>query len=75
MFKRQIYNNLGATINQITTDNLNNFKIIVPTIKEQEKIASILSTVDEQIDNVDALIEKNKELKSIKVIIEINSDE
>lgn len=63
MFKRQIYNNLGATINQITTDNLNNFKIIVPTIKEQEKIASILSTVDEQIDNVDALIEKNKELK------------
>ena len=63
MFKRQIYNNLGATINQITTDNLNNFKIIVPTIKEQEKIASILSTVDEQIDNFDALIEKNKELK------------
>lgn len=63
MFKRQIYNNLGATINQITTDNLNNFKIIVPTIKEQEKIASIISTVDEQIDNVDALIEKNKELK------------
>lgn len=63
MFKRQIYNNLGATINQITTDNLNNFKIIVPTIKEQEKIASILSTVDEQIDNVYALIEKNKELK------------
>ena len=63
MFKRQIYNNLGATINQITTDNLNNFKIIVPTIKEQEKISSILSTVDEQIDNVDVLIKKNKELK------------
>ena len=61
MFKRQIYNNLGATINQITTDNLNNFKIIVPTIKEQEKISSILSTVDEQIDNVDVLIKKNKE--------------
>ncbi len=32
--------------------------------KEQEKIASILSTVDEQIDIVDGLIEKNKELKN-----------
>ena len=38
-------------------------KIIVPKKEEQEKISFILSTVDEQIDNVDALIEKNKELK------------
>ena len=35
----------------------------MPPIEEQEKISSILSTVDEQIDNIDALIEKNKELK------------
>ncbi|GAA0860054.1 restriction endonuclease subunit S [Clostridium baratii] len=63
MFKRQIYNNLGATINQITTDNLNNFKVILPTVEEQEKISSILLTVDEQIDNTEKLIQKNQELK------------
>ncbi|WP_138204149.1 restriction endonuclease subunit S [Haloimpatiens lingqiaonensis] len=63
MLKRQIYNNLGATINQITTDNLNNFKVPFPSLKEQQKIAEILSTVDSQIDDTDKLIEKTKELK------------
>lgn len=42
---------------------LRDILIPLPTIEEQEKIASILSTVDEQIDNVDGLIQKNKELK------------
>lgn len=37
--------------------------IIVPTKKEQEKIAEILSTVDEQIENTEKLIQKNQELK------------
>lgn len=37
--------------------------IIVPTKKEQEKIAEILSTVDEQIENIEKLIQKNQELK------------
>lgn len=37
--------------------------IVLPTFEEQDKIASILSTVDKQIDNIDELIEKNKELK------------
>ncbi len=63
LFKRQIYNNIGATINQITTDNLNNFKVIIPTNDEQEKISLILSTIDAQIDNTEKLIQKNQELK------------
>ena len=47
----------------VSMENIRKLKIIVPKKEEQEKISFILSTVDEQIDNVDALIEKNKELK------------
>ena len=47
----------------LSMENIRKLKMIVPKKEEQEKISFILSTVDEQIDNVDALIEKNKELK------------
>ena len=53
----------GTTIKNLSLSTLRNTPIPLPNIREQEKIALILSTVDEQIDNVDALIEKNKELK------------
>ena len=53
----------GSTFEAINSNDLKGLKLPMPLINEQEKIASILSTVDEQIDNVDALIEKNKELK------------
>lgn len=47
----------------LSMENIRKLKMIVPKKEEQEKISLILSTVDEQIDNVEALIEKNKELK------------
>lgn len=53
----------GSTFEAINSNDLKGLKLPIPGINEQEKIASILSTVDEQIDNVDGLIEKNKELK------------
>ena len=53
----------GSTFEAINSNDLKGLKLLIPHIDEQEKIALILSTVDKQIDNVDALIEKNKELK------------
>ena len=53
----------GSAQPKITQAQCRKFLLPSPDLKEQEKIASILSTVDEQIDNFDALIEKNKELK------------
>ena len=42
---------------------LNNYLIPIPPLKEQEKIVEILSTVDSQIDDIEKLIDKSKELK------------
>ena len=53
----------GSTFLEVSKKVVEDIKIAIPNLKEQEKIALILSTVDEQIDNVDALIEKKKELK------------
>lgn len=43
---------------------LRDIYVPLPSYKEQEKIADILSTVDSQIDDTDKLIEKTKELKN-----------
>ena len=63
--KEEEFKGMGQTGTQanLNTNIVGSTLIAIPTIKEQKKIASILSTVDEQIDNIDALIEKNKELK------------
>lgn len=52
-----------TSVAAIYTKDLMNTKVIVPPLKEQEKIVEILSTVDEQIENTKKLIQKNQELK------------
>lgn len=53
----------GTTIKNLSLESIRKTPLCIPSKKEQEKIALILSTVDEQIDIVDGLIQKNKELK------------
>ncbi|EKO3563152.1 restriction endonuclease subunit S [Vibrio fluvialis] len=65
MYYRQIRNNLGATINQITNKNLNNFTFPFPkSSEERNKIAEILSTVDKKIDLIDQKIAETEKLKT-----------
>lgn len=53
----------GSSVYGIKMSSLKRIKILTPPLKEQQKIAQILSTVDSQIDDTDKLIEKTKELK------------
>ena len=53
----------GSTIPHLYYKDYGNIKLPVPPLPEQQKIAAILSTVDEQISTTDKIIEKSKELK------------
>lgn len=48
---------------RVPTTFLKDYKLALPSLKEQEKIAEILSTVDCQIDDTEKLIEKCEILK------------
>lgn len=61
MFKSQIAT--GSTQQAINLSYLSSFKIPVPSIEEQERIASILYTVDEMIEKTGSLIEKYERVK------------
>jgi len=63
VIQKQIRNNLGATINQITNNDLANFYIPVPPLSEQQKIAQALTDADNYISALEKLIEKKKMIK------------
>lgn len=53
----------GSSQKALTMVKLSKVEIPIPPLPEQKKIADILSTVDEAIQNTKAQIEKTKELK------------
>ena len=62
--QQQIQDNLGATINQITNKDINNFILATPpSYREQVRIASALTSIDNLISSLDKLIEKKKAIK------------
>lgn len=64
LIKRQISENIGATINQITNANLNSFKVPMPSAQgERKNIATALSDVDALLAKLDQLIAKKRDLK------------
>ena len=53
----------GTNVKHIYNGNLKTLHYALPPLPEQQKIAEILSTIDEQIINTQAIIDKSKELK------------
>lgn len=50
-YYRQVYQNLGATINSINTSNLHRFKFLIPDNESEIfKIASVLTAADKEIE-------------------------
>ena len=64
-FKKPMFERIatGSTIKTIGLGFFKELKVVVPPIKEQQKIAEILSTVDDQIESYEQEKEKYVELK------------
>ena len=63
-----LYNSVGITSekqssNLHKTDSIKKLKYKIPSIVEQNKIASFLSSIDKKIELVDFQLERNKEFK------------
>jgi len=63
MYYRSVHKNLGATINSINGKDLLKFKIPLPPLTEQKKIAEILGTWDDAIAKTKDLIAQLKSRK------------
>lgn len=64
-FKEQVNISLaGSAINNLKNSDLLSYKFLKPSLSEQQKIATILSSVDNVIEKTRAQIDKLKDLKT-----------
>jgi type I restriction enzyme S subunit len=63
VYKRNVYINLGATINSINGGDLKKFKFLFPSLPEQTKIANFLSALDRKIETVATQITETQTFK------------
>lgn len=63
LFFKQVSLDIGATINSINNSNLLHYELALPTRNEQQKIAAILTAVDEVIEKTQLQINKLQDLK------------
>jgi type I restriction enzyme, S subunit len=61
--QRQIRDNIGATINQITNKDLRAFRVKLPPEDEQAAVAAVLSEMDAELDALEARRDKTRALK------------
>lgn len=62
--QNQIDENLGATINQLTNAVLKSFEIYIPkSLSDQERIATILSDMDAELDALQKQLDKAQQIK------------
>lgn len=62
-YQKQVERDLGPTINQVTTGNLNSFRFNFPEKPEQQRIVSVLETWDEYLELLDKKIALKERLK------------
>ncbi len=62
-YKKQLSRDLGPTINQVTTGNLNSFKLLLPPLPEQEKIVEVLESWDSYIEELKKFIKHKRLIK------------
>jgi type I restriction enzyme, S subunit len=61
--QRQIRDNIGATINQITNKDMKAFRVLLPPEDEQVAIAKVLTEIDAELASLEQRREKTRALK------------